>query len=68
MIITEKQDIANLLNEYFSTIGKKINESVNNDVDTDSLNHDRFLHGNFKESMFMQPITEADMMLFSNLM
>ena len=52
-IIENKETIANSFNEYFSTIGSNIANSIDNRL----LNHRDYLTGSYPQSMFFGPST-----------
>jgi hypothetical protein len=56
--INDPKTIANKFNEYFINIGPNLAKNIKNNSDT---NFEKFLIGNYQNSMFLAPITENEL-------
>ena len=55
-IVTNKQEIADCFNEYFTNIGSELASKIPpSDTDPSS-----YLSGNYRESLFLSPVTETE--------
>ena len=61
--VTNKSEISNLFNNFFSTVGKKIHDNVHSSktrLRNDSFK--KYLHCNVADSLFFSPITNSDVL------
>ena len=56
--INDPKTIANKFNEYFINIGPNLAKNIKNNSDT---NFEKYLIGNYQNSMFLAPITENEL-------
>ena len=56
--INDPKTIANKFNKYFTNIGPSLAKNINNSSDT---SFEKYLTGNYQNSMFLVPITENEL-------
>ena len=60
--VSDKQEIVTIFNDYFISIGKKMQDNVKNNITEGNRNKkkQKWLKGNFSSSIFFNPVVSSD--------